>query len=1078
MTCRYMAFRNRVKYNLPIEPSWILLSACLLLCGAYVYFDYITFKKLFVFSVGPSDTLYQFFPWLCFYSKNVTDFSFPFWSFQFELGMNIYTFSINHNPFDLILALTGKKNLIYLIPYIVVLKMIVAGLFFYAFLRKIHLSQTVALICSLAFSFSGYMIVNGHWHHYPNYAVFLAITLFCFERWFQDGRWFALVLVIGLLHLKGILQLAQFVLFFIVYIPFRCFFECQEKPVYAAIRSLLVFFLLFGLGIGISAFYLLPNLDIITESARSTHSINRIGGLEGFFQNILSVTSITQLKLVFLRYLSSDILGYFHHRGEGNYLESAAGYIGVSLLSIISGIIWVRSPRKKIAFMTLLAICLSYFLFQSIRVAFNLFASPSYKYGVLYVSTLLILVAGFSLDNFFNRPDVRKRFATSTAVFIFLVLGGVNYLSNYSEYSSVIDFDLVRMINFTLVVFLLIILIYSFYPSRRLRYAIVVFVVIEIVIFSKITINTVQEEGNLTPEHVKSGECYFDKDSNAAVEYLKKMNTGFFRIAKDDHACTLNDSLVQGYNGTTGYLGFASNGLVTFYSKLGLSRRSPRLTSIRYGFERSPYLLSLFCVKYYIADDPLDFPEGFKLIKRIGERYVYENLNYLPLGVALQHQIPFKEFNMRPPLSRHALLLRGFIGEERDQQIVSRSKLDPVEIKNITVASAQVNEIIDGFEAKNIKLMASRYKHGFHYITKNEEPIIRFSLKEKRYINENRHNRLEIKLDIESDSETTGRMFWTENHFTESPSFEFRIKKGNHNYSIPLGKIALQKLKFVLGNKGNQEITVNKISLLSKPINGETVYKRVVDLFDYIEFDNLKILAANDTHGFHYMAKNKDPQIILPLDKEKYFNDLKIHFRNLTIEFDIESDSDTIGQLFWTKDYFTEKSSSIFRVQKGRHTHTIPMGKAAITSLRIDVGNKAGEEISIHKVQLSTKRIVGINLQEAVSRLRPNSLNITNYSSDHLEGTIETDMTRMLFFAIPYDKGWSAWLDGKKQPIEKINFGFMGFEIPPGEHTVELRFRPSWFYEGIFISIVSLFIALLIRLRFPVFNILASQRTN
>ena len=233
--------------------NWLVLPTLLAFIGGGVYFDYLAFNKLYIFRKFASDSLSQFFPWLYFYSSNLSSLEFPFWSYQFELGMNIYTLSINHNPFDLLLALTGENNLIYAIPYIIILKIITAGLFFYAYLKKMSLASSVALICSVSFSFCGYMIVNGHWYHYQNYAVFIAVALFCFERWYQNGRWLALVLIFGFSNMIGALQLVQLALFFSIYIPFRFILDGQVR-LRSMIKCYFFFAILFILGIGIIAF--------------------------------------------------------------------------------------------------------------------------------------------------------------------------------------------------------------------------------------------------------------------------------------------------------------------------------------------------------------------------------------------------------------------------------------------------------------------------------------------------------------------------------------------------------------------------------------------------------------------------------------------------------------------------------------------------------------------------------------------------------------------------------------------------------------------------------------------------------
>ena len=56
--------------------------------------------------------------------------------------------------------------------------------------------------------------------------------------------------------------------------------------------------------------------------------------------------------------------------------------------------------------------------------------------------------------------------------------------------------------------------------------------------------------------------------------------------------------------------------------------------------------------------------------------------------------------------------------------------------------------------------------------------------------------------------------------------------------------------------------------------------------------------------------------------------------------------------------------------------------------------------------------------------------------------TCQTNSTenRILCLAVPYEKGWSAYIDGKKCTIYRTNSMFMGIEIPQGTHSVEFRY--------------------------------------
>ena len=48
-----------------------------------------------------------------------------------------------------------------------------------------------------------------------------------------------------------------------------------------------------------------------------------------------------------------------------------------------------------------------------------------------------------------------------------------------------------------------------------------------------------------------------------------------------------------------------------------------------------------------------------------------------------------------------------------------------------------------------------------------------------------------------------------------------------------------------------------------------------------------------------------------------------------------------------------------------------------------------------------------------------------------------------VFSEVYYDKGWNAYIDGKKSPYCKVDYILRGMAVPPGEHTIEFRFEPE-----------------------------------
>ncbi|HSS79466.1 MAG TPA: YfhO family protein, partial [Thermoanaerobaculia bacterium] len=47
--------------------------------------------------------------------------------------------------------------------------------------------------------------------------------------------------------------------------------------------------------------------------------------------------------------------------------------------------------------------------------------------------------------------------------------------------------------------------------------------------------------------------------------------------------------------------------------------------------------------------------------------------------------------------------------------------------------------------------------------------------------------------------------------------------------------------------------------------------------------------------------------------------------------------------------------------------------------------------------------------------------------------------------SVSYVPGWKVEMDGRRSPAFKVNSAFLGFQVPPGRHTVRLVYRPaSW----------------------------------
>jgi len=92
-------------------------------------------------------------------------------------------------------------------------------------------------------------------------------------------------------------------------------------------------------------------------------------------------------------------------------------------------------------------------------------------------------------------------------------------------------------------------------------------------------------------------------------------------------------------------------------------------------------------------------------------------------------------------------------------------------------------------------------------------------------------------------------------------------------------------------------------------------------------------------------------------------------------------------------------------------------------------------------------------------------LTITHFNQNNIAGKITLTQDRLLFFTIPYDKGWQATIDGKPVELQRINIGFTGLMVTSGTHTIELKFQPTYWIVGWVISGLSFLAYLVLLLR-------------
>ena len=118
--------------------------------------------------------------------------------------------------------------------------------------------------------------------------------------------------------------------------------------------------------------------------------------------------------------------------------------------------------------------------------------------------------------------------------------------------------------------------------------------------------------------------------------------------------------------------------------------------------------------------------------------------------------------------------------------------------------------------------------------------------------------------------------------------------------------------------------------------------------------------------------------------------------------------------------------------------------------------------------ELGVVQLYGLNQNEfsrAYETLNSQSVQNIKVTNTKISGTAYgTENNNVLFLSVPYDKGWHAYINGKKVSIENFN-GFMAIKLNQGQQTVMLKFSPQGFDIGVIISIVSIILLVYIFIR-------------
>lgn len=162
--------------------------------------------------------------------------------------------------------------------------------------------------------------------------------------------------------------------------------------------------------------------------------------------------------------------------------------------------------------------------------------------------------------------------------------------------------------------------------------------------------------------------------------------------------------------------------------------------------------------------------------------------------------------------------------------------------------------------------------------------------------------------------------------------------------------------------------------------------------------------------------------------------------------FDIYENTLYIPMGFGYDSYITEESADSY----GERTSERALLSALILT------DEQAEKYSNILTEKNDNEVYGLNKTDyrlLCEEKQQNASSSFKYDSYGFTSEITLDKSQLVFFSVPYSKGWSAEVNGEPVDIEKVSYGFMAVKADAGENTIVFKYRTPGLYEGFIIAV-------------------------
>ena len=295
-----------------------------------------------------------------------------------------------------------------------------------------------------------------------------------------------------------------------------------------------------------------------------------------------------------------------------------------------------------------------------------------------------------------------------------------------------------------------------------------------------------------------------------------------------------------------------------------------------------------------------------------------------------------------------------------------------------------------------------------------------------------------LNLRYANNSILADSLFGIQYNISENPidkyGFQDVYQKDNltlyeNQFSLPIAfasQSVYNDVKFNEHTLDNQASFLNQLANVNFDYFSPIPYEKTENTNDLISITS----SSNEDAAIQY-------QIEVPENSQVYLSFTNLHFSN-----DKQKKVDILvngkKKTFTTDNVFSFFNLGYTKEKKTFNIHVSFPGNSQVSF----------ESPTFYRLDTQT-------LTEAIQKIKEQPVTVST-SKNKVFATYDVQQDTSIFFTIPYDKGWSAYQDGKKIEIKQAQTGFMKVDVPKGKGTITLSFIPNGFITGAICSFTSL----------------------